>query len=151
MSSEVRSSRLPRPLSSLCITSFLHCAKSLRTVSRADTFRSLPRLGSASVVLLLSRVRTLESPVELFSLLMAAASRSGHSERLTNSYWASGTSSTLCDGPDLCLPADSGLEDSRRVKASAGGPAVSLNSCRVAATLRPMPAFTWVPGDTLLS
>ena len=84
--SEVRSRRLPRPLSSLCMTSFLHCAKSLRTVSRTDTFRSLPRLGSASFVLVLSRVLTLDSPVVLFSLLMAAASRSGHSERLTNSY-----------------------------------------------------------------
>jgi len=57
----------------------------------------------------------------------------------------------LCDGPDLCLAADSGLEDSRSVKSSAGDPAVSLNSCSVAATLRPIPAFTGVLGDMLLS
>lgn len=57
----------------------------------------------------------------------------------------------MCDGPDLCLAADSGLEDSRSVKSSAGDPAVSLNSCSVAATLRPIPAFTGVLGDMLLS
>ena len=90
----------------------------------------------------LSRVLTRSSPVVLLSRRIAAASRSGQSERLTNSNCAWPTWST--DGPPLRFEVD----DSGRGRSKAstslfscdGLGAVSLNRSREAATLRPMPA-----------
>lgn len=127
-------------------------------MSRTETFLSFPRLllgsgRSSSELGLASRVRTLESPVELFSLLIAAASRSGHSERLTNSNCGSAALSTLRDKAVLGRPIDtSGRDDSRIFGSSADCPgAVSLKSWSVAATLRPMPAFAELLGGKLSS
>ena len=77
----------PRPAS----TAARHCTRSLSTVSRRDNVRSfrLRKSWSRSLVLVtelvLSRVLTRSSPVVLLSLRIAAASRSGQSDRLTNS------------------------------------------------------------------
>jgi hypothetical protein len=65
----------------------------------------------------------------LLSRLTAAVSRSGHSERLTNWNLASATSSARFDEPALAP-----------VAAPPASSLVSLNSCSVAATFRPMPA-----------
>jgi hypothetical protein len=71
-------------------------------------------------------------PGMLFSRLPAAVSRSGHSERFTNWYCGSvksvSTASVLLDMSD-------GSVD---IISSEGTGAVSLKSCKVAATLRPV-------------
>ena len=81
-------------------------------------------------------------PVELFSLRIAAASRSGQSDRLTNSNCGSLT--LLTGATDLRLPADeSGLGRSNASTSSfslEGLGALSLNKSKEAATLRPIPA-----------
>lgn len=97
---EPRSSRLPRELAlATSCTSFLHCVKSLITFSLTLNFFSFPRLESTSctpaLVVVPSLVRTRDKPVELLSLRIAAASRSGHSDLFTNSNWGSSTPSTL--------------------------------------------------------
>lgn len=87
-----------------------------------------------------SRALPCSNVVMLLSRLIAAASRSGHSERLTNWNWASAISSSspFCDGPAFLFPVDCGREDSAD-KGGSVGPTDSLNSCNLAATLRPIP------------
>lgn len=79
----------------------------------------------------------------LFSLLMAAASRSGQSERLTNSNCASAMSSIACEGPGLRFDAEeTGRGRSNGFTSSFDGVGIdSLNKSKDAATLRPIPAL----------
>lgn len=126
-SSTGRSRFLPRPPSCRFETFSRHCVKSWIKVSRAGDFP--PCCASASSCKTLSRVLTRRRAVMLLSRLTAAVSLSGHSERLTNWNLASATSSARLDEPALAPGA-----------APAASSFVSLNSCSVAATLRPMPA-----------
>lgn len=145
----LRSRGLPRPSwsSRPASTAARHCTKSLRTVSRRDNVRSLRlrKSWSRELVreLVLSRVLIRSRPVELFSLRMAAASRSGQSDRLTNSNCGSLTSVTGATA--LRLPVEeSGLGRSKASTSSfslEGLGALSLNKSKEAATLRPIPAF----------
>ena len=114
-----RSSRRPRP----SITPFLQLAKSASFVSRPLDFRcpDEPPTDPHSEPSSRSLVLTLCRAVELFSLLNAAVSRSGHSERFTNSYFSATFSVGLDDGP---------------------ASPESLNSRKVAATLRPRGGWT---------
>lgn len=139
-----RSRSLPRSVSSA--TAFRHCTKSFRTVSRKDIFLFCDRRTSCSRTLVvepvLSWVRTRSSPVMLLSLRMAAASRSGQSERLTNSNWASAMSSIAWAVTVLRREAD---ERGRSKGATSSLDGVGIDSrkrSRDAATLRPMPALT---------
>lgn len=137
-SSAVRSRRLPRPLSCLAPASFRHEAKSLMLGSRIDSLRSFRRESSSHD---LSRVLTRSKAVELLSLLTAAASLSGHSDRFTNSNCASATSAGCEVDPDLRGPVEESARHEGVSPAFASSThVVSLNSCKVAATLRPMPA-----------
>lgn len=95
---------------------------------------------------MLSRVRTLSSAVELFSLRKAAFSRSGHSVRFTNSNSASPTSvATSCPrstgaGPAIFfLLTEPHLPRDNEGISSVGVVAVSLNSCKDAATFLLIP------------
>ncbi len=143
----LRSRGLPRPSwsSRPASTAARHCTRSFRTVSRRDNVRSLRLRKSWSRVLVtelvLSRVLIRSRPVELLSLRMAAASRSGQSDRLTNSNCGSLTSVT--GATDLRLLVDeSGLGRSRASASSFsfdGLGALSLNKSKEAATLRPIP------------
>ena len=143
----LRSRGRPRPSSSRpASTAARHWTRSLRTVSRRDNVRSFRFRKSGSRELgtdeILSRVLTRSNPVVLLSLRMAAASRSGQSDRLTNSNWAWPTWST--DAPTRRLEVD----DSGRGRSKAstslfswdGLGAVSLKRSKDAATFRPMPA-----------
>ena len=141
-----------RPLIPSAVTAFLHCIRSFSMLFRIDSARSFLRLASSSrpaaalVVafdVVLSRVRTRSSPVMLFSRRRAAASRSCHSDLLTNSNLASATSCSEAAGPGVRLDED----DKGRVRSSGldassdGVEAVSLKRSSAAATLRPMPAL----------
>ena len=113
-------------------------------LSRIDDCRSFLRRGSTSRLLdaedALSRVRTLSSPDMLFSLRTAAVSRSGQSDRLTNSYCGSPTSSTCWVDPFRREAEELGRLKSKGLGSSATGVvADSLKRSRDAATLRPMP------------
>lgn len=106
---------------------------------RASASRAL------DVELTLSRVLTLsiDNPVTLFSRRSALISRSGQSDRLTNSNCASVMSPMRC--PVLGLRFETGDPGRTRSKGSTssfdGVPVDSLKRSREAATLRPMPAL----------
>jgi hypothetical protein len=99
------------------------------------TLLSFPRQESVSW--LLESLVLAPPPDVVFSLRTVADSRSGHSDRLTNSNWASATSSDFDEEPVLRVLDPSGLVGSRVMGSSEG--AVSLKSCKLAATLRPIP------------
>jgi hypothetical protein len=114
--------------------SFRHCVISFKGTSLAASLLSFPRQESASWVL---ESLVLTPADVVFSLRTVTDSRSGHSDRLTNSNCASATSFVFDEEPTLRVMDPSGLIGSRVMGSSEG--AVSLKSCRLAATLRPIP------------
>lgn len=108
-------------------------------------------------------MRTRSSTVVLFSLRIAAASRSGQSERLTNSYLASATSPATPRGVLSFRFADDDDDSGRTTRSRGlassvtGVPADSRKSWSDSATLRPIPAvvgtgceFSSVVGDDVV-
>ncbi len=131
ISSPARSRLLPR----LRTRSRRHCATSGMGCSRSENVMS----AGCWSLLMLSLVFTRSKVVILLSRLTAALSRSGHSDRFTNSN-ASATSSTSRKGSTLRVPrASLRLDEGSPTACSSEAPDVSLNSWRVAATFRPMP------------
>lgn len=139
----------PRSASCRLTTSFRHCARSLITFSRRiiDARFLCTRWGTISgsrglapaFALELSRVRTRSKAGVLLSLRIAAASRSGQSERFTNSYSASVTSRGAPSRVRFVVESGRATRSIGFSSSAAGVPADSRKSWSDSATLRPMP------------